>query len=90
MVLQCILHLIYQFVNQENSFVTENHQMRSCMKKCHLFKYLNAIMLHKVSMLGTKMFEYLNISLQDIKAMPKVFGGISLILSGDLLQLLAI
>ena len=47
-------------------------------------------MLHRVSMLGTKMFEYLNISLQDIKAMPKVFGGISLILSGDLLQLLAI
>ena len=71
-------------------FCHRNHQMRSCMKKCHLFKYLNAIMLHRVSMLGTKMFEYLNISLQDIKAMPKVFGGISLILSGDLLQLLAI
>ena len=41
------------------------------MKKCHLFQCLNAIMLHRVSMLGTKMFEYLNLSLQDIKAMQR-------------------
>lgn len=47
-------------------------------------------MLHRASLLGTEMFEYLNLSLEDIKTMPKVFGGISLILSGDLLQLLAI
>ena len=29
MVIQCILHLIYQPVHQENSFVAENHQMWS-------------------------------------------------------------
>ena len=44
-------------------------------------------MLDEVSVLGNKMFEHLNLSLPDIKAMPKVFGRISVILSGDLFQL---
>ena len=38
-------------------------------------------------MLGNQTFEHVDLSLQDIKATIKVFGDISLLLSGDLLQL---
>ena len=38
-------------------------------------------------MLSNKTFGNLNLFLQKIETMPKVFGGISVILSGDLLQL---
>ena len=51
------------------------------------FKNLNAPMLNEVSMQGNKTFEHLSVSLQDIEAIPKVFGGISVILSSNLLQL---
>ena len=44
-------------------------------------------MLDEVLMLGNKAFIHLNLSLQDIKAMPDVFGGISVILRSGLLQL---
>ena len=41
-------------------------------------------MLYEVAMLHNKTFEHLKLSFQDIKATTK-FGGMSIILSGDLL-----
>lgn len=38
-------------------------------------------------MVGSQTCEHFSLSFQDIKAMPKKFGGISVILSGDLIQL---
>ena len=42
-------------------------------EKRYWYKYLNTLMLVEVSVLD-KTFEHLNLSLQDIKAMPNVFG----------------
>ena len=54
-------------------------------KKCHLYKYLNSLMLDEVLVL--QVIRRLNLPLQDIKAIPKVLEGISVIRRGDLLQL---
>lgn len=42
-------------------------------EKHHLYIYLNTLMLDKVSMIGNKMSEHLNLSLQNMEAMPKVY-----------------
>ena len=82
MVLQWILHLIYRAVNKENSFATD-YQMKSSLKTVIYANIL--LLLDEVLMLDNKMCEYLFLCWQDIKAMPKVFGGIYIILSGFLL-----
>ena len=82
MVLQWILHLIYWAVNKENSFATD-YQMKSSLKTVIYANIL--LLLDEVLMLDNKMCEYLFLCWQDIKAMPKVFGGIYIILSGFLL-----
>ena len=51
------------------------------------YMHLKVLMVDEVSMLGNRMFSFVNQRLQDIKGNKKPFGGIHVILMGDLFQL---
>ncbi len=44
-------------------------------------------MIDEVSMVGNKMLNYINLRLQEIMGKKDVFGGIHVILIGDMFQL---
>lgn len=51
------------------------------------FRSLKIVFIDEVSMVGNKMFNYINLRLQEIFAKGVPFGGISIIAIGDLFQL---
>ena len=53
----------------------------------HKYRYLQVLLLDEVSMIGETTFNDLDIRLQKIMNNDKPFGGISVILIGDLMQL---
>lgn len=50
-------------------------------------KDLNVLLLDEISLIGNKFFNFINLRLQDIKCCKETFGGIHVILFGDLFQL---
>ena len=50
-------------------------------------KKLNVIFIDEISMVGSGMFNFLNLRLQQIMETKEPFGGISMITVGDLFQL---
>lgn len=51
------------------------------------FSSLKVVFIYEISMVGRKMFHYINMRLQEIKGCLQPFGGISVIAFGDLFQL---
>ena len=51
------------------------------------FKSLKIVFIDEISMVGRKMFNFINLRLQEIMGCLKPFGGISIIAFGDLYQL---
>lgn len=51
------------------------------------FQRLRIIFIDEISMVGNKMFNFINLRLQEIFATEKPFGGVSIIAIGDLFQL---
>lgn len=51
------------------------------------YKSLKVIFIDEISMVGKKMFNFINLRLQEIIGCCKVFGGISVVAFGDLFQL---
>ena len=51
------------------------------------FKSLKVVFIDEISMVGKKMFNYVNLRLQEIMGCLKPFGGVSVIAFGDLYQL---
>lgn len=51
------------------------------------FRSLKVIFIGEISMVGNKLFNYINLRLQEIFATEKSFGGVSIIAIGDLFQL---
>ena len=51
------------------------------------YKYLKLVFIDEISMVGQKMFNFINLRLQEIMGTTKPFGGISVIAFGDLYQL---
>lgn len=51
------------------------------------YKHLKAILIDEISMVGSKMFNFINCRLQAIMGNQKLFGGVSIIAVGDLYQL---
>ena len=51
------------------------------------YKFLKVLIVDEISMLGNETFNHLNLRLQDIMGNRFPFGGVSLLICGDLLQL---
>lgn len=51
------------------------------------FRSLKVVFIDEISMVGNKMFNFINLRLQEIFATEQPFGGVSIIAKGDLLQL---
>ncbi|XP_070541413.1 uncharacterized protein [Ptychodera flava] len=51
------------------------------------YRNLKVILIDEISMVGNGMFNYVNLRLQQIMGNKKLFGGVSIISSGDLFQL---
>ena len=51
------------------------------------YEYLKLVLIDEISMIGNETFEQLNLALQHIKGNNLPFGGISLLVIGDFLQL---
>ena len=55
--------------------------------KRNKYKYLKVLLVDEISMIGNQTFEHLNLALQDVMQNKLLFGGVSVLLIGDLLQL---
>lgn len=51
------------------------------------YHYVKVIFIDEISMVGSGMFNFINLRLQEIKGCTKPFGGISVVAVGDLFQL---
>jgi len=51
------------------------------------YRDLSVVMVDEISMVGNKLFNYINLRLQEIKKNKKPFGGVHIIVIGDLFQL---
>lgn len=51
------------------------------------YLYVKVIFIDEISMVGSGMFNFINLRLQDIRGCTKPFGGISVVAVGDLFQL---
>lgn len=60
------------------------HQLDSM--RCKFF-HLKIVFIDEISMVGKRMFNFINLRLQEIKGCCKPFGGVSVIVFGDLYQL---
>lgn len=60
------------------------HQLDSM--RCRFF-HLKIVFIDEISMVGKRMFNFINLRLQEIKGCCKPFGGVSVIVFGDLYQL---
>ncbi len=55
--------------------------------KNFLWRHLRMLMTDEVSMVGRKFFDFINSRLQEIMDCKKPFGGLHVLLSGDIFQL---
>ena len=60
------------------------HQLDSM--RCKIF-HLKVVFIDEISMVGKKMFNFINLRLQEIRGCCKPFGGVSVVAFGDLYQL---
>ena len=51
------------------------------------YRDLSVVMIDEISMVGNNLFNYVNLRLQEIKGNKKPFGGVHMIVIGDLFQL---
>jgi hypothetical protein len=51
------------------------------------YRNLKVVMIDEISMVGNQQFNYINLRLQDIKGNRQIFGGVHVIVIGDLFQL---
>ena len=51
------------------------------------YRHLNILVIDEVSMVGNEMLNFLNLRLQEIKCNKEHFGGVHILLVGDLFQL---
>lgn len=51
------------------------------------FRSLKVVFIDEISMVGNKMFNFINLRLQEIFATEQIFGGVSIIAIGDMFQL---
>lgn len=51
------------------------------------YKYLKMVFIDEISMVGKRMFNFINLRLQEIMGSTEPFGGVSVIAFGDLFQL---
>lgn len=51
------------------------------------YHYIKVIFIDEISMVGSGMFNFINLRLQGIRGCTKPFGGISVVAVGDLFQL---
>lgn len=51
------------------------------------FRSLKVIFIDEISMVGNKMFNFINLRLQEVFATEQPFGGVSIVAIGDLFQL---
>ena len=54
--------------------------------RCKYF-HLRVVFIDEISMVGNKMFNFINLRLQELKCVCKPFGGVSIVTFGDLFQL---
>lgn len=54
--------------------------------RCEL-KHLKAVLIDEISLIGNKFFNFINLCLKDIKCSTTNFGGIHIIVFGDLFKL---
>jgi len=57
---------------------------------CDRIYYTDVLIIDEISMMSAALFEKINLICQKIKRNKKFFGGIQLVITGDLLQLIAI
>ena len=62
----------------------DNHQLDTM--RCKYF-HLKVVFIDEISMVGNKMFNFINLRLQELKGCCKLFGGVSIVAFGDLFQL---
>ena len=51
--------------------------------RCKYF-HLRVVFIDEISMVGNKMFNFINLRLQELKGVCKPFGGVSIVTFGDL------
>ena len=64
-----------------------NIEQNAGSKRCEFYKYLQIVIIDEISMVKADLLYQLNIRLQEIKQYEHIFGGISVLLFGDLMQL---
>lgn len=81
------LHSLFQIpINQqERQFIPLSNDTANTLFS--IFINVKVIIIDEISMVGTKLFYYLNFRLQQIFKSDKLFGGISIIVLGDFKQL---
>jgi hypothetical protein len=68
-----------------NDFISLSDQLRDTYRT--MLKYLQIVIIDEISMVKADLLYQLNLRLQEIKQNDKIFGGISVLLFGDLMQL---
>ena len=51
------------------------------------YRYLSVVIIDEISMVGNRLFNFISLRLQEIKGNTKPFGGVHMIVVGDLFQL---
>lgn len=51
------------------------------------YKYLKIVFIDEISMVGKRMFNLINLRLQELTGSTEPFGGVSVIAFGDIFQL---
>ena len=82
----CTIHSAFCLpVGQGFKYKPLDMQQLNCMRT--KFSDLKLLIIDEISMVGRGMFDFINITLQEIKGCKRPFGGISVIAVGDLFQL---
>jgi hypothetical protein len=68
-----------------NAFISLSDKTRDSYR--NILKYLEVLIIDEISMVKSDILYQINLRLQEIKMNEKIFGGVSVLLFGDLLQL---
>ena len=81
------IHSILKLLPNRNSkdYTKLSKEQRAALRL--KFKNLHTIIIDEISMVGARMFRDINLRLQEIKGNKKLFGGLNVIVFGDLYQL---
>ncbi len=81
------IHSILKLLPNRNSkeYTPLSKEQRAALRL--KFKNLHTIIIDEISMVGTRMFRDINLRLQEIKQNKSLFGGLNVVIFGDLYQL---